>query len=74
VYLGPADVTIKTFQDLYDWSVSDRRNEFWADAWETAGMIHEGSYKHVRSTSLLHLCVLHTAWQPTPDNDLGCRT
>jgi len=57
MYVSLTDISAKSFQDLYDWSVSDKRNEFWTDAWETAGMIHEGGYTHVSSAcpSLIYI-------------------
>lgn len=38
---------IKTFNDLYEWSVGDNRLEFWNDIWQEAHIIHEGSYARV---------------------------
>jgi acetoacetyl-CoA synthetase len=38
----------QTFNELYNWSMSDDREDFWADLWESSPIIAEGSYKHVR--------------------------
>lgn len=38
---------MQTFRELYDWSVGDRRIEFWEDMWDTAGLIYEGDYEEV---------------------------
>ncbi|KAF2202628.1 acetoacetyl-CoA synthase [Delitschia confertaspora ATCC 74209] len=38
---------LKTFRDLYAWSVGDKRVEFWEDWWESAGLIFEGEYEQV---------------------------
>jgi acetoacetyl-CoA synthetase len=41
------DLSMKTFEDLYDWSVGDNRVDFWAAVWDEIEIIHEGSYDQV---------------------------
>lgn len=38
---------LQTFNDLYAWSVGDRRTDFWAAVWDEVAIIHEGSYSQV---------------------------
>ncbi|KAF2179837.1 acetoacetate-CoA ligase [Zopfia rhizophila CBS 207.26] len=40
-----------TFRELYDWSVGDRRTEFWEDVWESAGLVYEGTYNEIVDTT-----------------------
>jgi len=37
----------QTFNDLYNWSVGDSRENFWDDFWDYAKLIHEGTYNQV---------------------------
>lgn len=41
---------MKTFQDLYDYSVGSRRTEFWQDVWDEINLIYEGNYTEVVDT------------------------
>lgn len=41
---------LKTFEDLYNWSVGERRTEFWEELWDEIGLVCEGSYKEVVDT------------------------
>ncbi|PSN74449.1 acetoacetate-CoA ligase [Corynespora cassiicola Philippines] len=43
---------MQTFRDLYDWSVGQRRTEFWEDMWDAAGLVYEGKYEQVVDTAL----------------------
>ncbi|KAF5613643.1 acetoacetate ligase [Fusarium tjaetaba] len=38
---------MKTYQDLYNWSVGPDSTQFWADLWDEARLIHEGTYTQV---------------------------
>lgn len=40
-------LNMKTFQDLYDYSVGSRRIDFWQDVWVEANLIYEGDYTEV---------------------------
>lgn len=40
--------TSQTFRQLYDWSVGEKRTDFWEDMWDASGLIYEGSYTKVR--------------------------
>lgn len=40
-------LNMRAFEDLNSWSIGDRREEFWADLWEYARLIHEGRYEQV---------------------------
>ncbi|CAO2647179.1 Nn.00g081010.m01.CDS01 [Neocucurbitaria sp. VM-36] len=44
-------LNMQTFRELYEWSVGDRRTDFWEDMWETSGLIYEGSYTEIVDTS-----------------------
>lgn len=39
------NLKLTNFQDLYNWSVGDARNDFWNLVWDEIELIHEGSYK-----------------------------
>jgi acetoacetyl-CoA synthetase len=39
------NLNLTTFQDLYNWSVGPKRNDFWNLTWQEIKLIHEGSYK-----------------------------
>ena len=39
---------METFNDLYEWSIGDSREDFWADLWEYVPLIYEGTYRRVR--------------------------
>ncbi|KAF2703445.1 acetoacetate-CoA ligase [Pleomassaria siparia CBS 279.74] len=43
---------MRTFRDLYDWSVGEKRTEFWEDLWGTSGLVYEGSFEKVVDTSI----------------------
>lgn len=45
-------LNMQTFRELYDWSVGNRRTEFWEDWWEASGLIYEGKYTQVVDTSV----------------------
>ncbi|KAH6639005.1 acetyl-coenzyme A synthetase [Boeremia exigua] len=44
-------LNMQTFRELYDWSVGDNRTDFWEDAWNSSGLIYEGSYRKVVDVS-----------------------
>ncbi|KAF1991246.1 acetoacetate-CoA ligase [Aulographum hederae CBS 113979] len=45
-------LNMKTFQDLYDWSVGPTRTDFWRLLWESeANLIYSGTYTTVVDTS-----------------------
>ena len=37
----------QTFADLYEWSVGDKRTDFWEDMWKASGLIYDGSFTEV---------------------------
>jgi acetoacetyl-CoA synthetase len=39
------NTSMKTFSDLYKWSVGDQRNDFWNHLWSEVDLIHEGTYQ-----------------------------
>ncbi|KAF2437153.1 acetoacetate-CoA ligase [Tothia fuscella] len=41
------DLNMKTFDQLYDWSVGGNRTDFWQAVWDEVDIIHEGSYDKV---------------------------
>ncbi|KAG7435033.1 Acetoacetyl-CoA synthetase [Fusarium oxysporum f. sp. raphani] len=44
-------LNLKTFNDLYEWSVS-KRSDFYAQLWASQNWIHEGSYSYVVDESI----------------------
>ncbi|RYC94966.1 hypothetical protein BFJ63_vAg2412 [Fusarium oxysporum f. sp. narcissi] len=44
-------LNLKTFNDLYQWSVS-KRSDFYAQLWASQNWIHEGSYSYVVDESI----------------------
>ncbi|KAF2685240.1 acetoacetate-CoA ligase [Lentithecium fluviatile CBS 122367] len=42
---------MRTFRDLYAWSIGPSRADFWADMWDYAALIHSGTYTSVVDTS-----------------------
>lgn len=42
---------MQTYRELYEWSVGDRRTEFWEDMWDEASLIYEGTWNTVVDTS-----------------------
>lgn len=45
------NLNIKTFRELYKWSVGPQRTDFWDDMWDASGLIYSGSYTEVVDTS-----------------------
>ncbi|KAI1067211.1 hypothetical protein LB506_004209 [Fusarium annulatum] len=44
-------LNLKTFNDLYEWSVS-KRSDFYAQLWASQNWIHEGSYSYIVDESI----------------------
>ncbi|KAF2673050.1 acetoacetate-CoA ligase [Microthyrium microscopicum] len=44
-------LNLQSFQDLYAWSISESRNDFWDFLWQEMDIIHEGSYTQPVDTS-----------------------
>jgi acetoacetyl-CoA synthetase len=43
-----ANMQQQTFRELYEWSVGDKRTDFWEDMWNASGFIYDGEYTKVR--------------------------
>lgn len=44
-------LNMKTYAELYNWSVGPNRTDFWDDLWNQSGLIYSGSYSQVVDTS-----------------------
>ncbi|KAK7179561.1 hypothetical protein DPSP01_003644 [Paraphaeosphaeria sporulosa] len=45
------NLTMRTYRDLYDWSVGPSRTDFWNHMWDSAGLIYSGTYTEVVNTN-----------------------
>jgi acetoacetyl-CoA synthetase len=45
------NLNMQNFRDLYEWSVGDNRTDFWADMWDSSGLIYSGTYTEVVDTT-----------------------
>ncbi|KAF2496573.1 acetoacetate-CoA ligase [Lophium mytilinum] len=45
-------LSMKTFQDLYEWSVGETRNDFWREIWDEIELVHEGSFDQPVDTTI----------------------
>ncbi|PVI04358.1 acetoacetate-CoA ligase [Periconia macrospinosa] len=45
-------IDMRTYRDLYNWSVGPKRTDFWAHLWEFAPLIHSGRFTEVVDTTI----------------------
>ncbi|KAI8933415.1 hypothetical protein NX059_010030 [Plenodomus lindquistii] len=43
---------MQNFNELYEWSIGDRRTDFWRDMWSTSNLIYGGTFTEAVDTSI----------------------